>query len=314
MGQVKRDVLAGTGSGRATRVATPLPKQPAPVVTLGMEQAPEKSRPIGGPDEGRYDPRKGAQGYAPIVASFGALAVTALVVVFTSPPAVQDQDHAIQTLTAGLLAIAVFGSFAGSFALAAIAAEDDPTANIPAAVMFIAVPVSLAFLGILGSFEALAATFLTPSTKLFALITVAGGAATVFFSAAVVADSWSMHPTRMHVDSLTRWREQQWIQNQREASKAANTLITVGVAPMLLVFMLRLFDVHWAMNLDGVNVTVGVGIALTLAGTGIALVRVRHPDDGNHQIGLKPWEAWASTAAISLYAFWLALILPVGTT
>ncbi|MFS0831542.1 hypothetical protein ABC337_12865 [Arthrobacter sp. 1P04PC] len=278
-----------------------------------MDQLPERSRPIGGPDEGRYDPRKGAQGYAPIVASFGALAVTALVVVFTSPPAPQDQDHAIQTLTAGLLAIAVFGSFAGSFALAAIAAEDDPTANIPASVMFIAVPVSLAFLGILGSFEALAATFLAPSAKLFALITVAGGAATVFFSAAVVADSWSMHPTR-NVDSLINWRKQQWIQNQKEASKAANTLIKVGIAPMMLVFVLRLFDVHWAMNLDGVNVTVGVGIALTLAGTGTALVRVRHPDEGNHQIGLKPWEAWASTAAISLYAFWLALILPLGPT
>ena len=67
--------------------------------------------------------------------------------------------------------------------------KTDPTANIPTAVMFIAVPVSLAFLGILGSFEALSATFLPPSAELFALITVAGGAVTVFFSAVVVADS-----------------------------------------------------------------------------------------------------------------------------
>ncbi len=36
-----------------------------------------------GPDEGLYDTRVGAAGYSPIVASFGALAVTAIVVVFT---------------------------------------------------------------------------------------------------------------------------------------------------------------------------------------------------------------------------------------
>ena len=55
--------------------------------------------PPAGPDEGKYDLRKGAAAYAPIVGAFGALAVTAIVVVFTvaSTPSVAPRLIALST-------------------------------------------------------------------------------------------------------------------------------------------------------------------------------------------------------------------------
>src|SRR4051812_28131439 len=101
-----------------------------------------------GPDEGWYDLRKGASAYAPIVGSFGSLAVTAIVVVFTVSAGRIPQTQV--ALSTGLLVIGFFGSLLGAFGLAAIGAENDPTANLGAAIMFIAVPVVVSTTATLG--------------------------------------------------------------------------------------------------------------------------------------------------------------------
>lgn len=71
----------------------------------------------GAATHGHYDLRKSAGNYAPIVASFGALAVTAIVVVYSS-----GTKGTVDQLTAatGLLAVAVLASFLGAFGFAYI--------------------------------------------------------------------------------------------------------------------------------------------------------------------------------------------------
>lgn len=289
---------------------TALPKLGGSAVILDMARANPARRPRGGPPEGRYEPRKGAHGYAPIVASFGALAVTALAVVFTTPHKPEDIPNVV--LTTGLLAIAVFASFLAAFSLAAIAAEEDPTANLPAAVMFTAVPVALGLLGILGAFTVLADTFIREATKMFALITVAGGTGAAFFTAAIVADSWSMQPLRLSRGEYKKWRAGQWIKDSDDARRQSNIIIFPGLALGIIAFILRLAGAHVDINLDGVQITIGAGVALALSGTGAALLRIRHPSQGKDQVGIRRWEAWTCTMAIGLYALWLALILPTG--
>lgn len=114
-----------------------------------------------GPDEGYYDSRAGASAYAPLVGTFGALAVTAIVVLFSTSKALSPTQLALAT---GLLAVGVFGSLAGSFGLAAIGAEQDPTANLPPAIMYVAVPVTTSVVSILGAFEVLAKVYI-PSRR-----------------------------------------------------------------------------------------------------------------------------------------------------
>ena len=262
-----------------------------------------------GPDEGHYDPREGAKGYAPIVASFGALAVTAIVVVFsTSNPQTNSE---LVTLTTGLLAISVFASFLGAFGLAAVGAEKDPTANLPATVMFMAVPVALAFLGILGAFEVLAATFVPQSTLMFTFITGAGGAVAVTFSAYVVGDSWGMHPTTIDVAAeFDQWSDKHLINSSADANYHANLLVCIGCIPVVIALVLKVVGVRLPFGVVGVNVAIGAGIVLALAGTMAGLRRARHPSLGNEQLSIRRWEAWTATMSVSAYTAALLLILP----
>ncbi len=279
-----------------------------PTYPCSMPRIPEATK-LDGPDEGFYDPREGAKGYAPIVASFGALAVTAIVVVFSATAPGNNPENL--TLTTGLLAMAVFGSFLAAFGLAAVGAEKHPTANLPAVVMFLAIPVALAFIGILGAFEVLAATFVPQSTMLFALITGAGGAVSVVFSAFVVGDSWGMHPTTIAGPQFEEWRSRQWIQNAEHAQRQSILLVLVGIVPVIIAVILRLANARIGIGLTGINVTVGVGILLILTGTAAGIFRARHPYQDNDQKGIRRWEAWASSMAISVYTAWLLLVLPI---
>src|SRR5882757_6325916 len=143
--------------------------------------------------EGRYDIRKGAAAYAPIVGAFGALAIPTVTVLFTaSKPPHADK---LVVLACGLLVIATIGSLAGSIGLAAIGAERDQTANLPAAVMYTAVPVVISLLAVLASFEVLAAVYLPHEKELFAVTTGVGGLLGTFFTSFAVGDSWQSGPS-----------------------------------------------------------------------------------------------------------------------
>ena len=65
--------------------------------------------------EGRFDVRHAAAAFAPIVGAFSALAVTAIVVLFSVPPQQSAYSAPFVALAAGLLVIAMISSFAGSF-------------------------------------------------------------------------------------------------------------------------------------------------------------------------------------------------------
>src|SRR6185312_16060264 len=100
------------------------------------------------------------------------LAVPAITVLFTTS---KGGNETLITLAAGLLVVAMLGSLTGSVALAAVGAEEDETANLPAAVMFIAVPVVISMVSVLAAFEILAKIYLPESKTLFAVITGVGG-------------------------------------------------------------------------------------------------------------------------------------------
>jgi hypothetical protein len=69
----------------------------------------------------------------------------------------------------------MIGSFAGSLGLAAIGAEEDSTANLVPATLFLHVSVMLSVVVVLAAFEVLAALYLPESKTLLALITATAG-------------------------------------------------------------------------------------------------------------------------------------------
>ena len=268
-------------------------------------------RPIG-PDEGHYDLRAGAAAYAPIVAAFGALAVAAIIVVFTTTPTSSDSEVEIG-LCVGLLALGVFGSTVGAIGLGAIGAERDPTANLVPALLFIAVPVALSTLGTLSAFEVLAAIYVPSSVPLFIAIAGAGCAFSISFTAFVLGDTLNSHPTTMTKREFDSWVSRQWLHSAGQAYRAASVTAVVTSAPVLVLVILRLAGVP-GLPLSSVlvNLSGGAGIALCVAGTLLSITRTLHPELGNEQVGVKHWEAWAATSSISAYSFLVLLLLPDG--
>ncbi|MET7966175.1 hypothetical protein [Micromonospora sp. NPDC005305] len=258
------------------------------------------------PVEGRYDVRAGAAGYAPIVGAFGGLSVTAIVVVFTVPSTTSHPGTYL-VLATGLLIIAMFGSLLGALGMAAIGAEQAPTANLGAAVMYIAVPVAISVASTLGAFEVLAALYQPSSAALFAIIVAAGGLFGVIFTAFALADSTSLGPTDPELHK--EWIKTQWLKSSRQAYRYTVCIAVAGCAPVLLAVVLRLAGVGFNPTRATANWVIGVGIFLTLAGTLTSLARTAHSDDGN-QRGIRPFEAAATTLAIGGYVLLMMLFLP----
>lgn len=262
-----------------------------------------------GPDEGMYDARQGATAYAPIVGAFGALAVTAIVVVFTVSSSKQAPEPMVALCT-GLLVIGVFGSLLGSFGLAALGAEKDPTANVAPAIMFVAIPVVLSIVAIFGAFEVLAAIYIPESKTLFAVVTGLAGLFGIVFNAFSVGDSQALHPTDMSPQDFDSWIGRQWIKDRAMAYKMTNRVLLLTTPPAVIGVLLRIFGAKETLTQDGVNWVVGIGVVLSLLGTYLSVNRTRHPTTGNEQIGVKRWEPFVSNAAISLYTLALMVVLP----
>jgi hypothetical protein len=262
--------------------------------------------------EGWYDIRRGAAGYAPIVATFGALAVPAIVVLFTVPPTPKASDVPLIGLAGGLLIVAVAVSFAGSIGMAAIGAEQDLTANLVPATMFLAVGVGIAIVAMLGAFDVLASIYLpesAASTKtLFAVIVGVGGLVASFFTGLSVIDTWHTGPS--DPVERERWRQDtQKIKTQDAIYRLAATVTAVGAILPLVGIVMRVFGVKIALTTVDANWLVALPLVLSLAAIGAGAIRVRHPLDGS-QKGLQPWEAFTTTLSISAYAFVLMVFLP----
>lgn len=261
---------------------------------------------------GRYDIRRGTGGYAPVVATFGALAVAAIVVLLTFPPKPITREASHIALAAGLLMVAVIASFASSIGFAAVAAEMDSTANLVPATMFLAVSASISFVAILASFEILAATYLPGSyTRLFIVMVGASGLLAAFFTGLSVGDAWHSGP----VDKAIRdaWLNTQWeaVRSRALGEKWANRVTVIGAFPALLAMILRPLGLGFNLTVVSANVLVGVAFGLALLAILIGMLRTVHSAE-DQQKGLRKLEAFTATLAISSYVLLLTLFLPIG--
>ena len=258
--------------------------------------------------QGRFDLRRGAGGYAPIIGALGALAVPGLVVLFTVPAKHSHYDTQLIALAAGLLIIAVIGSLISSISLASIAAERELTANIPGAIMQIAVPAAISIIDILAAFEVLAAVYLPLSKTLFALIAGAGGACCAFFTAFTVGDSWYAGPK--NPDDREKYiRRPWWADTHKKAYKNANKVTLTSLPPIILGMLLRGLQITVPVSDFSIEFMIWTGLVFSIAGA-IAGNRRMYHDPSGIQIPLQPWEAYGTTIVIGGYVFVLMLLLP----
>lgn len=257
--------------------------------------------------EGRYDVRQAASGFAPIVGALGALAVPAIIVLFTVPARPSPYRAPFISLAAGLLIVSVVGSFIGSLGLASVGAEQDQTANLVPAIMFLLVPVMISVVAILAAFEVLAAIYLPESKTLFALIAGAAGLVGSLYIALGVSDTWHAGPSEETL--RVHWLSTQWIQSHAQAYRTTQLVIAVSSLPALIGMLLRLIGVDATPTTVSANVLVAIAFALTISGAVAGVLRSRHPVDGP-QKGLRPYEVLSATLGINCYVLSLMILLP----
>ncbi|NEY35582.1 hypothetical protein GTU99_26025 [Streptomyces sp. PRKS01-65] len=279
-------------AARRKAAAAPLPA-PAPAVP--------QERP-----EGHYDARRGAAGYAPVVGTLGALAVPAVIVVFTNPPKGPGAGQAI-AFAAGLLVVAMIGSIVAAIALAAIGAESTLTPNLTPAIMYAAVAVVIALVDIVAAFEILASLALPQARPILLLITAAVGSLGVFFTALALGDSPATRPT--HAPDHHTWKKTEWITSQRHANRATLRVTAIGVLPVVTGIVCRLGAIRLPEGTAAANTIILTGLALTVTAIVASALRTGHPGTGP-SVGPRPWEAHATTLVASTYAAFLLLLLP----
>jgi hypothetical protein len=258
--------------------------------------------------EGHYDARKGAAGYAPIVGTLGALAVAAVVVVFTTLPDPLRHSEAAAFAT-GLFVVTVIGSIIGAISLAAIGGESALTPNLTPAVMYAAVAVVIALVDVVAAFEMLASLVLSPAQLLLQVITGISGALGVFFTALALGDSWATHPAA-RAPGYEMWRSAEWITSQHDADKATIRVSAIGVLPAVAGTALRVTGLlHLTAHVTAANTIILSGLALTVVATVLSALRSHHPE-GVPSRGTRRWEAYATTLATSSYTAILLIFMP----
>lgn len=258
-------------------------------------------------NEGRYDIRRGAAGYSPVIGTFGALAVPAIIALFTFSPSHQPHVRLLFALAAGLLSVAMIASITGAIGLSAIGAERDLTANLVPATMFLAVAASVSLVAVLGAFEVLAKIFLTESKTLFAVITGVAGLCGCFFTALSIADSWHTGPSDPRVKGP--WQKTQWIKTQLYADRQTSLVAGLSSVPAITGIALRIIGVQVSLGTASTTWLVSATLVLALAAIGTGAMRTRHPVQGP-QRGLRRGEAYVTTLAISGYTLAMMIFLP----
>jgi hypothetical protein len=256
--------------------------------------------------EGKYDIRRGAAGYSPVIGTFGALAVPAIILVFPLGHT-RGADAPLIALAAGLLIAALIGSITSAIGLAAIGAEQDLTANLVPAAMYLAVAASVSLISMLAAFEVLAALDLNSLVTMFALITGVAGWAGVFFTALSIADSWHTGPS--NPAEKTKWQRSQWIREPEQGDRRTLHVLGVSSLPVATGIVLRAAHIHVTPNSTGVAWLVGVTLALSMLAVGAGAFRTRH---STPQKGLRWQEAYGTTVAIGLYTLVMMIFIPVG--
>jgi hypothetical protein len=263
---------------------------------------------VPGPDQGYHDIQRGAAGYSVVVGAFGALAVPAIVLVFTAPPAHVANAQTLEAFATGLLVTGMFGSLLGAIAFAYLAAERDPIAALAPAIVFAAVPVSVSFSSILGAFEVLAVLYQPSAKGLFAITVAAGGLFGVIYSSLAVIHSVTLGPT----DEVIRqeWLPRQPIRTQQDAKRAAMVIALVGVLPIVVSVAMRIAEIHVRPTTATVNAVIGIAIALTIVGPLLAVSRTATLPTAAQQKALRPVEIYWTNLVMSGFVLLMLVALP----
>ncbi len=255
-------------------------------------------------NDGSYDIRKGASGYAQIMGAMGSLVVPAVILVFTVAHE-QAKSHPVQlVLVTGLLVLGLIGCLAGAFAFAALAGENELTTNLPAAGMHMGVGVILGIISILGAFEVLAYIYLPSSRVLFGAIAAGGGLTGIIYNSLSVVDDWEIR-----LNKTDRLGRSQWFKSRSHAHAWAMRLATVGSAPVIVGF--ALFCTHSGIKPSSTtaSVFVGTGIVLTMSSIIWGTLRTLHASDGQDK-GIQRNEAILTQLVTGAYIFALLIFLP----
>lgn len=276
----------------------------SPPCTGSNEQAGEEYG-----QEGRYDVRRGAAAYAPIVGTFGALAVAAVPLVFT-----QFSRHTAPTtvtFATGMLIVGLLGSLTGAFCFAAIGAQRDPTANLAPAVMYGAVSTVVAVASILAAFEVLASVYVSEAKAMFEIIVASGGVYGCLMTSMVMTDLHTLGPRDRKL--LGEWRaHQQWrpLKTRASADRWARNMSGVGALPILAALSFRFAGLNVQPTRASAYLAIGVGMFLALGGASLGAFRTVHKLNPKDQLGLRPGEAIATTLTIGFYVGLLLIVLP----
>lgn len=262
---------------------------------------------VAGPDQGYHDIRHGATAYSAVVGTLGALAVPAIIVVFTTAIPQVANARTLATFATALLVAGMFGSLLGAIALAYLGAERDPIAGLAPAIAYAAVPVVVSFCCILGAFEVLAALYQPSAKTLFSVIVAAGGLFGVVYTSFAVVHSLNLGPRG---DERRAWLEAQQIREHASAVKAARLLGSATAIPVLSAVILRLAGVHLRPTSSIVAVDVILALALIAMGPLLAVLRTAPSQTPAEQQGLRLHELYAANFAMSGFAVLLLLTLP----
>lgn len=259
------------------------------------------------PDRGYHDIRHGATAYSAVVGTFGAIAVPAIILVFTTPVPHVANAPTLATFATALLVAGMFGSLLGAVALAYLGAERDPIAGLAPAIVYAAVPVVVSLSCIVGAFEVLAALF-QPSVKtLFSMVVAAGSLFGVVYTCFAVVHSVKLGPRG---ETRGAWLEAQQIREHAGAVKAAWLLGGVTITPVLLAVALRLAGAHLRPTPSIITFDVLIALALIATGPLLAILRTVPSRTPEEQRGLRLHEMYTADFAISGFTLLLLFTLP----
>ncbi|GHF75533.1 hypothetical protein GCM10018790_61770 [Kitasatospora xanthocidica] len=248
---------------------------------------------------GHYSIVKGAAGYAQIVGVFGALAVPAIVFLFTSLSSVTPPGFVVDrgrvALAAGLLVVAMIGSLAGAIGLASVGGEEAETPNLPAAIMFVGVSAVVSLVTMLGAFEVMASVYLAEQKKLFQVIVWIGGLVGVFFVSCAVGDSWIDGPAASG----------SWVAGQKAAYRKSLWLAVTALGVVVAGILIRYIGKVTIPTSANWPVWVGLGVAVLALGWGVG--RSQHSRSPK---ALRWWEAYGTVVFACAYVVVLAMSLP----
>ena len=237
----------------------------------------------------------------------GALAVPAIIVVFTTAIPQVANARTLATFATALLVVGMFGSLLGAIALAYLGAERDPIAGLAPAIVYAAVPAVVSLCCILGAFQVLAALYQPSAKTLFSIIVAAGSLFGVIYTSFAVVHSLCLGPRG---DARQAWLEAQQIREHASAVKAARLLGGVTAIPVISAMVLRLAGVHLRPTSSIVALDVVLALALIATGPLLAVLRTAPSKTPAEQKGLRLHEIYAANFAMSGFGVLLLLTLP----